>query len=188
MIRSLAIPSEANDHVLQSRLHKTGFTDEDISNIMNDIHSDSYRNYIATNTHMLAILKEIVGSSWISFEYLPEVVMPNSGTTAGTSLADFFFISAFNQVVKYFHNLCEQLGFTQTFDAPEAATFFGLDLASSNYTTPPPKNLGRGHSIRDSLVTHSVSCECALAVFQKCVCRLSFGAATALALGSGAHR
>jgi hypothetical protein len=70
MVRSLAIPMQASDHVFLERLHDAGFSDHDIHNIVNNVYNTSFQSYASSNTHLVSILRDIFNNSWLSYELL----------------------------------------------------------------------------------------------------------------------
>ena len=68
--------------------------------------------------------------SWLSFDGVDGLTLPMSGTMAGSSLADIFFLVAISVVVKGLDDRCNAQGLGWSAQANGATQFFGLDVPS----------------------------------------------------------
>eukprot|EP00973_Karenia_brevis_P048926 6786328-Karenia_brevis.AAC.1 len=102
MVRSLAIPFEATDGVLLQRLTRLGFSHQEAVDIFCSV--QDHGTFVNTygSGHMASIFKSIVDASWMSSDYVGHILLPGSGTMAGTSIADVLVIAAFATVVAKF--------------------------------------------------------------------------------------
>eukprot|EP00973_Karenia_brevis_P053508 7435953-Karenia_brevis.AAC.1 len=71
---------------------------------------------------------------WLSSEFLPGVLMPKSGTQAGTSWADMFFLAAFARVMDAFDARCDECGLKFQLSAQGAAEYFGIDIGTTDFS------------------------------------------------------
>ena len=118
MARALAFPAgEESDDTFAARLMSLGFNPSDLSNFLGALSSPSRFKDTYGSLHMALVLRSLANTSWLSSSYLPRVIVPTSGSMAGTSIADLLFLAAFANLLERFDSECDRFGLTHTLDS-----------------------------------------------------------------------
>ena len=126
MLRALAVPVACSDAAFLQRLTRLGLTKEEAVDIFRDVQDPGRFNSAYISAHGASIVESIVRNSWVSVDCVKGVVRPESGTLAGTSLTDLFFIVAFAKVVAKFDQACLEQKLLTKFDCRTAAAYYGI--------------------------------------------------------------
>jgi hypothetical protein len=99
VIRRLGIGNDVTDIELARRLRHIGFTGEQICATIDEMKQMRPWDDAKAPKQIQALLRDLLGTTWISMEYVSKVLLYTSGTAAGTSIADIIFAVAFKSVL-----------------------------------------------------------------------------------------
>eukprot|EP00973_Karenia_brevis_P042284 5851918-Karenia_brevis.AAC.1 len=124
MLRALAVPCNTSDAVFFERLTQFGFSKNEVLQLFDEVQSPDRFTDLYGSAHMAQVVNAFCNASWMSFETLPGVMCPKSGTMAGTSWADVMFLGAFAKVLEHFECMCTAAGLGHTVPTPRISDYF----------------------------------------------------------------
>ena len=122
MAQALALPpGQESDDAFASRLLSLGFKPSDLSHFIDALSAPPRFEKLYGSLHMALVLRSLANASWLSGSYLPGVIVPTSGSMAGTSITDLLFLAAFATLLERFDTECDRFGLTHPLDSSGAA-------------------------------------------------------------------
>jgi hypothetical protein len=91
--------NDFTDMELARRLRHIGFTGEQICATIDEMKQMRPWDDAQAPKQIQALLRDLLGTTWISMEHVSKVLLYTSGTAAGTSIADIIFVVAFKSVL-----------------------------------------------------------------------------------------
>jgi hypothetical protein len=98
VVRRLGIGNDVTDMELARRLRHIGFTGAQICATIDEMKQMRPWDDAKAPKQIQALLRDLLGTIWISMEHVSKVLLYTSGTAAGTSIADIISVVAFKSV------------------------------------------------------------------------------------------
>ena len=125
--RRIVLCCEASDEQWVLLLVSLGFSDSEAKAVVSDACSLLLWQTTGASEHLLALLGEMYTDTWLSTEGLDGVVHFDSGSMAGTALADLVFAVAMSKVLKSFHDRLSDAGLAPSVPCRNPGEVFGGD-------------------------------------------------------------
>ena len=110
VLRSLSIPSIDSDAVFLERLTQLGLSRAEIADILVYIQSPARFAKFYGTLHNSYFVSYILSFSLLFSDFNPDVMVPKSGTLAGSSIANLIFVIASSVLVDKFELACQAKG------------------------------------------------------------------------------